>query len=314
MGWGVTILAASPEAADNPWPARLIEAGCAIVHNPEAIQRLKDALCVDFCCQAAVLGWKGLKARGCRLIHVPCMCKHEVRDRQSFHGSPPDAVVFQSEYQKSKLWPMYALWTTPRYALIHGAFELADFPYKPRQRGAQFVVGKLARANSETKWPPHLWDIIGRARELSGVDIRLLCMGWDAALEARLGKPPEWAKCLPINTMTSREFLSNCHVLFCAGQADKENWPRVGLEAMAMGVPIIADNAGGWPEMLETEEETYGVLCKIDAEWALSVWSCARWERARLRICHAARKRVEQLANECDIGLPWDKLIREVAL
>ena len=307
IGWGVRVIATLPEEKFNPWIDRLRNAGCEVILDPDAIDSVSDSIVAAFCCKGAVSAWPKLKERGCRLIYASCMTIPLRYEATIWMKHPPSMVMFQSEYQKSRLWKTYKKWGARKHCLIHGAFEINDFPYHPRKRRARFVVGKLARV-SRTKWPVDLWKVLGAARASVG-KLEALCQGWDGPLEHMIGKPPEWARGLPEDTLPSFAFLSCCHALYCAGQHDTENWPRVGLEAMAQGVPIIADAKGGWLEMLTPET---GILVNSPTECRDAIVALATDEPKRLAMTEAARKRVEKLANPEKIAKDWENAIREL--
>ncbi len=76
-------------------------------------------------------------------------------------------------------------------------------------------------------------------------------------------------------------FLQSLHVLVQSNAAAVENWPRVGLEAMAAGVPLVVDAKGGWLEMLRHGRTGY--LCRTEDEFAYYAARLAYDEAHRLR-------------------------------
>ena len=170
-----------------------------------------------------------------------------VYENPALRVAPPVAVVFESEYQQSQIRADYECFGVTRFAVIHGAFEPLPFRPLAHEPGTPFVVGRLARP-ARQKWHPHLWRIFQAVRE-RGVDVRPLCMGWSPELTQHCGEPPEWATCLAADTISAEEFIARCHTMIAPNSAGCiENWPRVGLESMAAGVPLVVDGRGGWPE------------------------------------------------------------------
>ena len=125
-------------------------------------------------------------------------------------------------------------------------------------------------------------------------------------MEATWGPLPQWAKCLPPDSMPAAAFLANCHALLCLNGGDKENWPRVGLEAMAAGVPIIAERAWGWKEMIE--DGVTGLLCGDVGEFAGELAWMALHDEKRLTMAEAARTAVERLTDPATLGPQWRAL------
>ena len=93
-----------------------------------------------------------------------------------------------------------------------------------------------------------------------------------------------------------------------AGGGAVENWPRVGLEAMAAGVPLVVENRGGWPEMIRHGET--GLLCHNDDEMASSVARLAHDPACRQAIIQQARHSVEtELADAEAFWRCWKDLL-----
>jgi len=86
----------------------------------------------------------------------------------------------------------------------------------------------------------------------------------------------------------------------------RENWPRIGLEAMAAGVPLVVQNQWGWREMVR--HGVTGFLCDSDQELAYYTAQLAYDERKRLVMAEAARAHVERLADPETILAGWRQL------
>ena len=301
MGWDVTAYSMSPEPPDNPWPDRLRGAGCTVVMDPMAAANLKDALCISLCCQKAALLWPKLKGQGCRLIWSPCMSTALHYEREVFRTCPPTAVHFQSVFASERRLPDFLLWGCKTHILIPGAFDFDSFPFRPKLHNGHFTVGYLARA-CRTKWPNNLWEILSKAKSASRVNLRFMGQGWNEDLEHRIGAPPRWADMHPEGWMESADFLSRCHCLFAACHHDVENWPRIGLEAMATGVPVVADDSGGWPDMLNGA----GLLVGSEAEAVEAIRKLATNDVFRLDMADRARARVERITNLTWLASEWE--------
>ena len=136
---------------------------------------------------------------------------------------------------------------------------------------------------SADKFSPRTWEIYRRIPH----PIRVRILGWATEVRARLGPPPRWASCLPAGRQTPQQFLATLAALVhISGQA-VENWPRVGLEAMAAGVPVVAERRGGWPEMIRHAQSGY--LCDTDDQFAYYTARLAYDEQHRQEIARQAR-------------------------
>ena len=301
---------------DNPWMERFESAGIPIVHAEPGkfreVPGLAGAICVSFCNGHTCHNWPELYQLGCRLVWSPAMTWTMPHEHNAFGteygGGPPAAIHLQSAFQAEQLQPRYEKVGCKRFVQIHGAFEPFPFVPRPRRKGEALVVGRLARA-CRTKWTPHLWTILDQVRQ-HGVDVEVLCQGWSDDLEIHCGVPPKWARCLPENTLTSQEFLAQCHILICPNWGIDENWPRVGLEAMSAGVIMLADARGGWLEMIDDRET--GLLCHNPHEYVVCLEWMAWDERERWYILNEARRRLAELIDPDGIAGQWLNLFRSL--
>jgi glycosyltransferase involved in cell wall biosynthesis len=185
-------------------------------------------------------------------IWVPCMNWLSPKELRRYkQGFLPDAIVCQSEYQRSVLEPELAQYgLTDRVARIRGAFDASQVTFRgPRPSAGEFVIGRISRAAIE-KFTPDVWRVLEAVRErIAPRRLRARVLGWRPLLAPKIGSPPDWVELYPPGSIDAAEFMQSLDVLYQSGRAT-ENWPRVGLEAMAAGVPIVADDRGGWSEML----------------------------------------------------------------
>lgn len=123
---------------------------------------------------------------------------------------------------------------------------------------------------------------------------------------------------MPAKSESAETFLWSLHCMCQVGGDDLaepracENWPRVGLEAMAVGVPIVAEHRGGWPEMV-THLKT-GMLGHSHGEIARHVIRLAHGEALRLRIASQAREALSaSVATPERLWAGWAKVFGEVS-
>jgi hypothetical protein len=254
-----------------------------------------------------------LRKLGCKIVWVNCMTFLFDHEKNFFrdHG-PADAMVYQSEFQRAEIEPQlvkYKYNPATGY-LIRGAFQTEDWEFRPRPHvhGDVFVLGRLARPDAD-KWSSNTWPIYNRVQYRSK---RALMLGIDDRVHAKLGKPPTWADCLKPQAIPVQQFYSTLHCLLPVNGGAKENWPRAGLEAMAAGVPVVAQNEWGWREMILHGET--GFLGSCDEELAHYAATLAYDENLRVKICKAARERlVDDLARPETIWSGWEQLFENVA-
>ena len=84
-----------------------------------------------------------------------------------------------------------------------------------------------------------------------------------------------------------------------------ENRPRTGLEAFATGTPVVADNRGGWKDMISHNHT--GFLTDTHTDLLQTLTRLAQDDPFRLRIAHNARRALErELAEPGEVMAGWD--------
>ncbi len=296
------------------WQRRLEAIGCETIPcTPDALDRvpgLAGSTVVSFCNANFLLAAPRFRALRCPVVWVNCMTWLFRLEREHYrtHG-PFEAFVFQSRHQEQCLMPELSDLgvAAERCHLIRGAFDVSAFPFNPRRHraGEPLVVGRLSRA-ARDKYSSNTWPILRRIP----YPVRARLMAWSAEVEAKLGRPPEWAQCLPAGAETPQQFLSRLHCMLQVNGGAGENWPRSGLEAMAGGVPIVVPNRWGWREMLRHGET--GFLCDGDEDLAYWPAHLARHEDQRMAVAAAARRAVELFADPPTLWKRWQGVFGSV--
>jgi len=332
LSYAAKLLAAGCQVVESE-PGRLDE-----------VPGLPGGIVVAFCNQHALHVLPELHALGCRLVYSPCMCYVSQQEQRVFADHPPAALHFQSRFQLSQTAGQYRRLGIPRGRQwrIRGALDLAEFPFAPTlrsgpmgHRGPAFRVGRLARP-ARTKWSRSLWPVLKAVREGAGgsgfgvrggkpaasppqvpspeprapnpclINVRARCMAWSPDIESKCGRAPKWARCYPAGALSAQDFLAGCHALLCMNGGDVENWPRVVLEAMAAGVPVVAQRQWGYREQID--DGRTGLLYDDDRQAAEQLARLAGDEAFRLRIAVDARRAVERLTDPATLGRQWCKL------
>jgi glycosyltransferase involved in cell wall biosynthesis len=269
---------------------------------------LPGSVVVSLCNTKFLAVAERFRALGCRIVWLGCMnwlfpaerlhyCKHGCFDRH----------VFQSQFQHDQLVPQLRRfgYRDEQGVIIRGAFDAEEFPLRPlaHAAGEIFPIGRMSRSAAD-KYAPRTWEIYARVPH----PIRARVLGWSTEVRARLGPPPPWASCLSAGQQRPQDFLATLGALVHAGGPATENWPRVGLEAMSAGVPVVADNRGGWREMIRHGETGY--LCDSEEQFAYYTARLAYDEAHRLEIVRQARQALEtQLAHPQTIWAQWRQLL-----
>jgi glycosyltransferase involved in cell wall biosynthesis len=303
-------------SCNQRWRDRVTVLGCETHHvHPDelaSVPGLAGSPVVSFCNREFIAHAPQFRELGCPLVWANCMTFLFDHEKQLFadHG-PAEAFVFQSEFQRRELEPQLEPlgYTAASGHLIRGAFDLDEFEFAPRShpRDDVFVVGRMARPDTD-KWSSNTWPIYSA---IQYANKRALMLGMDDRTHAKLGAPPIFADCLKPMAITVQQFLATLHCLLPINGGARENWPRAGLEAMACGVPVVAQNDWGWREMIE--HGVTGFLGGNDCELAHYTAMLAHDEDLRQRIVHAAHDRlVNHLANPDVIWEAWKRLFRSL--
>ena len=297
------------------WREKCESIGCDVspVRGPEQLAEvpgLAGATVTSFCNGRFLEAAGRIRELACRIVWVGCMLWVFDGERRHYerHGVF-DRYVFQSRYQRATLEPELKRYGYAAHqgAVIRGAFLVDAFPFRPRPHGAgePFVIGRISRADP-AKYTADTWSVY---RDIDH-PIEARVMAWDRRIARKLGRCPEWADCLPANAESSIEFLGRLHCMIQRGDC-RENWPRSGLEAMARGVPIVAQNHSGWREMIRDGET--GFLVDGPEGTAERATQLARDESLRLQIAQNARDALgRELACPARTWEAWQDLFLNV--
>jgi len=301
--------------ANPAWRRKLETIGCQTVRAaPEELDRvpgLRGSVVVAFSNRRFLREAARFQALGCRIVWLGCMTWLFPDERRHYALHKPfDAYVFQSQYQQSELQPQLArLGVRPEQCYrIRGAVACDELPIDPLPHapGSPLVVGRLSRAAAD-KFARNTWSVYAQI----ACPIRARIMAWDRAVERKLGPPPEWAQCLPAGAESPRQFLGQLHCMMQVNGGAAENWPRSGLEAMACGVPLVAENRWGWREMIRHGQTGY--LANSDDELAFYAARLAADEDHRLQIAFRARQVLEEeLAQPEILWAGWKRLLEDL--
>ena len=302
----------APHSDANPWVRRLTDAGVRFVAGTSdrlrEVPGLAGSTLSAFCVSHAMHNWPEMAGMGCRIVWSPCMTYFTPAEAVAFHAAPPTMVHFQSRYQRQALQSHYETFGCRDFATMPGVFWPLEFLPRRYCANETFVIGRLARAD-RTKWSKDLWSILGEVRS-RGVSVHAMCQGWGPQLSEQCGTPPSWASCFPERSIHTPLFLLNCHVLMCCNREDtKENWPRVGLEAMSAGVPLVVDDSGGWPEQIGDA----GLLCNSPAEYVDALVRLGTDEAWRQELIARGEKRILEIADPEALSAKWMQVFSMVS-
>lgn len=315
--FGVDVHLLTTQRPDPAWRRRCTDHGF-LTHRiggpnwQKQVDGISNAPVVSFCNAEFFQRAIQFRELGCKLIWVNCMTYVTDAEKDLTRKIGPfDRYVFQSEFQQDCiLRALSDLGVEKRHAwLVRGSLDASEFPFSPREHGSRepFVVGRLARSDPD-KWHRSTWSVFSK---IGYRPIEARAMAWSPTVERKLGTPPVWATTLAACEESSLEFYRQIHALLALNGGARENWSRIGLEAMSAGVPVIAHDAWGWKEMIVHGES--GFLAESPEEFAAHATTIANDEPLRRHIIQNARARlVEELANPKRIWSAWEQLFESV--
>ncbi|WP_425619235.1 glycosyltransferase [Anatilimnocola sp. NA78] len=302
---------------DPRWQQRVDALGChthqVCASQLEQVPGLAGSPVVGMCNSEFMVHAPRLRRLGCPLVWVNCMTFLFAHETDFFAAAgPAEAMIYQSEFQRSQLEPQLARfgYDPATGHTIRGAFDWTEWDFNPRPHppGEPFVIGRAARPDVD-KWSSNTWPIYERIQYRHK---RALMLGMNDATHAKLGPAPPWADCLKPLALQPQTFFAALHCTLPINGGARENWPRAGLEAMATGVPIVAQGEWGWKEMIEQGET--GFLGSCDEELAHYAAVLAYDEPLRMRIARQARERlVEELAAPEQCSRAWLQVFEAVS-
>lgn len=263
---------------------------------------------VSFCNPKFLTHYRRFKEHS-PVVWVNCMTSVSGEERAAWkkHGLP-GAFVFQSQFQRQILENRLKRhqYRPELGHLIRGAFCWDAWEFDPlaRVEGEPFVVGRAARPDP-AKWSSHTLEALDPVP-----NVQAICLGADERVRRQLGNR-RYAQLLAPGAIPAREFYHNLHAMIAYNSTAKENWPRVGLEAMATGVPLVADGHWGWTEMIRHGET--GFLARRTSEFTEYLRLLEADEALRNQIAQQARQSLEhELANPDAIWGGWCGIWRDI--
>jgi len=309
---GIDVCLLSKEKHDT-WTPRLKEQGVRFLNAkkrwniPEVAGQIVAGWCSKrFCREAAKFHEKG-----CKLVWSGCMTFLMNEELVVHIGHRFNRVIVNSAFQEARLRrPLETYGYKPAEIVrIPTGFWPDEWSFEPKPRDGAFTIGRLGRDASD-KYDPKLWRMYGAIRESIG-DVKARVMAWGPGPEKLCGKPPEWATALTSKQESAETFLHSLHAMVHRSGTARENRPRVCMEAMACGVPVLAEARYGWLELIE--DGRTGYLCDGDEEFVARATELAKDEKKRLTICNQAREALPEIAPNRTIGLSWRDLLLELS-
>jgi len=187
--------------------------------------------------------------------------------------------------------------------LFKSYFDKTKFPFHANRLNDRFRFGRISREDADKYAKETLW--IYETMVSPGPKDGII-LGFDNRSKEKIGQPPDWIRAYIGNGITQQEFYAHCACII--QKCDTyENWPRVGMEAMASGSVLIVDNRGGWREMVKHGQT--GWLCDEGKDFVYYASRMAYEPHEREAIANNAREYLDELTGEAESMRSWNEVI-----
>lgn len=218
-----------------------------------------------------------------------------------------DLHLFQSRYQEGMLRPSLEAFHPVQSLEGYCPWFNADrLPFRPLPVIDHFAMGRISRDDA-AKFPADMWRTF--AKVSSPVPTRALVLGYGPNARSKCGNPPDWLdwQTWEPGAIPAADLYRRLHCLIHRTGGSRENWPRTVIEAMAAGVPVIAERDYGLPEMIE--DGVTGFLCGSSDEMSFRASELAFNESGRLAMARAANMRfLSEHASPARSMACWNRL------
>jgi hypothetical protein len=171
-------------------------------------------------------------------------------------------------------------------------FDSGKFPFIDKRTEDYFGCGRISRQDQDkySAKTLHIYEYFVAPKPKAG-----MFLGFDERSARKVGVPAPWIlTARDQRQITQQEFYEHCEIVLQPTDT-VENWPRVGLEAMASGSVLIVDNRGGWTRMIEHGKT--GWLCNSTQDFIFYASKMAYEPEMRREMAHQARVRGQGLSG-----------------
>lgn len=266
---------------------------------------------LGFCNAEFLNALPALRERTRRTVFLNCMTWLFDRERECMSQGLISMFLYQNPDVMAKHMPeLRSLNPDPdiRFCTFRPYFDAARFPFVTERTSDHFGCGRISRQDADkfARNTLHIYEYFVAPKWKQG-----LFLGFDHRSQEKIGSPYDWIRTArDQNEVSQQEFYSHCEIVLQPTDTT-ENWPRVGLEAMASGSVLIVDNRGGWQQMVEHGKT--GWLCDHERDFIYYASKMAYEPNLRDDMAAAARKRGLQLSGLEASVESWKEVFEQMA-
>jgi glycosyltransferase involved in cell wall biosynthesis len=319
MGMEMHIIPSMKGSENEPLRQEMLDLGVTIHKHNEFGALTKDDAIINFCSKEFLENLSQIVLHTRRTIFVNCMTwvfgRNSVGYKMNEEWNHAQGNIAISLYQRPQIRDQHAAHLRQfgdKAKFIHFSpyfdskgFEFSEKAWdKSRQK---FTIGRISRQDAD-KFTRNLWQIwegIHSPKWKQG-----LVLGWDNRSRMKCGEPLPWVKThADQNSLPVQEFWKQVDIIVQPTET-RENWPRIGFEAMYSGAPLVVDKRGGWEFMIEHGKS--GFLCENERDFMFYASKLAYEPDFRLGMAVNAARRARELSGYEVASQSWKQVFEEI--
>lgn len=246
-----------------------------------------------------------------RTVFVNCMTWLFDKEKEAMAKGEIAMFLYQNESVRQNVMPILrGLNDAPliQFQTFSPYFHAEDFPFITERDNDFFGCGRISRQDAD-KFAANTLFIYDTF--VAPVPKHGLFLGFDQRSETKIGRPFDWIQIAHDQREVSQQAFYKHSRIVLQPTDTTENWPRVGLEAMASGSVLIVDNRGGWQQMVEHGKT--GWLCNHERDFIYYASKMAYEPNFRDDMAEAARERGEAIGGANVSQASWEEVFENMA-
>ena len=310
MGMRVHIIPTNSGYKHEPLYPEMLASG-VVVHEHNGFSSIdRDAPVFGFCNSEFLENIDAIREYSTNTVFANCMTwLFEMEKKRMAEGKIRTFLYQNDDVRVAQSAVLKALNPTAEVNFLTFVpyFDALRFPFVEQRTSEFFGCGRISRQDADkfARNTLHIYEYFVAPKFKRG-----LFLGFDQRSEQKIGKPYAWIRtAADQNECSQQDFYRHCEIVLQPSDTT-ENWPRVGLEAMASGSILIVDNRGGWRRQIE--HGVTGWLCDHERDFIYYASKMAYEPHLRAEMACRARDRVEPLAGAAASQQSWTEVFKVI--
>jgi glycosyltransferase involved in cell wall biosynthesis len=278
--------------------------GC-VYHTPRDWAAIAGMHSISFCNGEFLKALPDIKKHVRSTSFVNCMTWNFPLEIEMQSNGFIDFHLYQTKHAFLKVSKQLENLGTYRPIKFKPYFHADEYPFIENRSSDRFRFGRISREDTGKFSGRQLWIYETMTAPVPKAG---LILGWNDAIEKKVGKSPSYIAAMPAGWATQQDFYRFCDVVIMSTDTF-ENLPRVGFEAMASGSVLVVDNRGGWG--LQVEDGVTGWLCNDEREFVYKASRVAFEKSEREAMRHEARTKLQKEWGMQSAMDSWDQVFKK---